>query len=219
MSAFDAALEALPAKRRLFVQHYLDCLNATEAARRAGYSSRTARSIGHENLTKPDIQRAIDEGMRQRTMGRDEVLARLTAHASGSLEDFISLPASIGDDDSPYAAPLTDPNPGLWRLDLAKAKRLGKLHLVKKLKWTEHGPELELHDPQPALLALGKHYRLFVDRQEVSGPDGQAVPISVEGLQQASAELQAWREAQTAALSNTSSVAPTAPTSPTATDD
>lgn len=216
MSAFDAALEALPAKRRLFVQHYLDCLNATEAARRAGYAE--ANKQGPRLLVNVGIAEAVRLGFAAKTISRDEVLARLTAHASGSLEDFISLPASIGDDDSPYAAPLTDPNPGLWRLDLVKAKRLGKLHLVKKLKWTEHGPELELHDPQPALLALGKHYRLFVDRQEVSGPDGQAVPISVEGLQQASAELQAWREAQTAALSNTSSVAPTAPTSPTATD-
>jgi len=46
-------------KQRLFVAAYLDCLNATEAARRAGYSAKTAYSIGWENLKKPEIKQYI----------------------------------------------------------------------------------------------------------------------------------------------------------------
>ncbi|WP_082033697.1 terminase small subunit [Pseudomonas sp. PI1] len=42
-----------------FVEHYLVDLNATQAAIRAGYSERTARQMGAENLSKPVIQAAI----------------------------------------------------------------------------------------------------------------------------------------------------------------
>jgi hypothetical protein len=46
---------ALTDKQRRFVDEYLIDLNATQAAIRAGYSERTARSIAAENLTKPDV--------------------------------------------------------------------------------------------------------------------------------------------------------------------
>lgn len=46
-------------KQARFVEEYLFDLNATQAAIRAGYSVKTARSVGAENLTKPDIQAAI----------------------------------------------------------------------------------------------------------------------------------------------------------------
>ena len=41
-------------------------MNATQAAIRAGYSEKTARSIGMENLTKPDIEEAIAEARAER---------------------------------------------------------------------------------------------------------------------------------------------------------
>lgn len=50
---------ALTDKQQRFVDEYLVDLNATQAAVRAGYSENTARSIGSENLSKPDIQEAI----------------------------------------------------------------------------------------------------------------------------------------------------------------
>ena len=49
----------LTPKERLFVAEYLKCLNATEAAKKAGYSERTAYSIGQENLKKPVIINAL----------------------------------------------------------------------------------------------------------------------------------------------------------------
>ena len=45
----------LTPKQQRFVEEYLIDLNATQAAIRAGYSEKTAKSVGHENLTKPDI--------------------------------------------------------------------------------------------------------------------------------------------------------------------
>lgn len=46
-------------KQIKFSEEYLTDLNATQAAIRAGYSEDTARSIGSENLTKPNIQAYI----------------------------------------------------------------------------------------------------------------------------------------------------------------
>lgn len=52
---------ALTPKQAKFVAEYIIDQNATQAAIRAGYSEDTARSIGSENLTKPDIADAIAE--------------------------------------------------------------------------------------------------------------------------------------------------------------
>lgn len=57
----------LNAKQERFVQEFLVDLNATQAAIRAGYSKDTAKSIGSENLTKPDIQAAIAKGKAKRS--------------------------------------------------------------------------------------------------------------------------------------------------------
>jgi phage terminase small subunit len=52
-------MSTLTEKQRCFVDEYLVDLNATQAAIRAGYSEDSARSIGSENLQKPDVAEAI----------------------------------------------------------------------------------------------------------------------------------------------------------------
>jgi hypothetical protein len=49
----------LSQKQERFVEHYALCGNAAEAARLAGYSAKSARVIGPENLSKPAIQQAL----------------------------------------------------------------------------------------------------------------------------------------------------------------
>lgn len=56
----------LTPKQQVFVAEYLKDLNATQAAVRAGYSAKTAYSIGEENLKKPVIASAIQEAMDKR---------------------------------------------------------------------------------------------------------------------------------------------------------
>ena len=51
----------LTAKQEQFCHEYLIDLNATQAAIRAGYSKKTAKQIGQENLTKPDLANRISE--------------------------------------------------------------------------------------------------------------------------------------------------------------
>lgn len=62
------AKDKLTPKQSLFVAEYLKTGNATESARRAGYSGsdNTLKSIGQENLTKPDIAKAIEKANAKR---------------------------------------------------------------------------------------------------------------------------------------------------------
>lgn len=54
-------------KQKMFCREYLVDLNATQAAIRANYSKKTAGSVGHENLTKPDIQAELKKLMDKRS--------------------------------------------------------------------------------------------------------------------------------------------------------
>jgi len=49
----------LTAKQRAFVDAYIECRNATEAAKRAGYSERSARQVGANNMSKVYIREAL----------------------------------------------------------------------------------------------------------------------------------------------------------------
>ena len=53
-------------KQKLFCEEYLIDLNATQAALRAGYSEKTAYSIGNENLKKPEIQEYIQKRLKEK---------------------------------------------------------------------------------------------------------------------------------------------------------
>lgn len=64
----------LTEKQKRFCEEYLVDLNATQAALRAGYSEKTAYSIGDENLKKPEIQKYLRELMQERSQ-RTEVTA------------------------------------------------------------------------------------------------------------------------------------------------
>jgi phage terminase small subunit len=61
--------DELTDKQRLFVTHYVACLNATRAAELARYEGNriTLAAIGYENLRKPQIRAASDA--RQRGAG------------------------------------------------------------------------------------------------------------------------------------------------------
>lgn len=142
-------------RQQAFVEAYLaNGFNATRAAVTAGYSERSARSIGSENLTKPDIRAAIDKRLKEMAMGADEVLARLTDMAGADMADF-----------------LTASGRGV-KLDLKKAAGAGKLRLVKKFSKTKQGTSIELYDAQAALVQLGRHHGLFLDKLAPTDPTG-----------------------------------------------
>lgn len=81
MAKKNAIAENLNEKQIKFCNEYLIDLNATQAAIRAGYSKKTARIIACENLTKPNIQKYIQElqeGIKKRNrISQDEIMQDL----------------------------------------------------------------------------------------------------------------------------------------------
>lgn len=66
-------------KQRAFVKEYLIDFNATQAAKRAGYSERTAYSIGHNLLKNIEIHKAIEAEL----MTPTEIRKRIEDIATG----------------------------------------------------------------------------------------------------------------------------------------
>ena len=92
---------ALTPKQQAFADYNIECGNATEAAKRAGYSEDTARQIGAENLSKPSISEYIAERMEQQNRKRvadaNEVIEFYTAVMRGEVKDQFGLDASLSD--------------------------------------------------------------------------------------------------------------------------
>lgn len=145
-------MKDLSPKQLSFVEHYLACgFNASEAARRAGYSAKTAQEQGSRLLSNVIVKALVEKRLGEAAMTADEVLARLADQARGTIADFM-----VRND-----------------LDLAAARENGKLHLIKKIKRTTRSDdddnlyttlEIELYDAQAALVHIGRHHKLFTDR-------------------------------------------------------
>ena len=91
----------LTAKQQRFCDEYLIDLNATQAAIRAGYSKKTARKIGQENLTKLDIKQYIEKRMAEKEKSliadQDEVLRYLTSVLRGESQSTEIVVEGVGD--------------------------------------------------------------------------------------------------------------------------
>jgi phage terminase small subunit len=136
---------ALSKKRQKFVEEYLRCFNATEAAINAGYSNKTAHSIGWENLRIPEVADIISKRLEASAMSADEVITRLAEHARADYGKYIDEDGNI---------------------DLATLISDGKSHLIKNIKETKYGKQIEFYGSEPALNLLAKHHGLLTDRIE-----------------------------------------------------
>ena len=80
----------LTAKQARFTEEYLVDLNATQAAKRAGYSAKTAGAVGHKLLKKAEIAAALEEAMQQRAerteLTQDWIIERLVANAERCMQ-------------------------------------------------------------------------------------------------------------------------------------
>jgi len=91
----------LTERQKMFCKEYIVDLNATQASIRAGYSEKTAKQIGSENLSKPYLQEEIARLMKSREervkLTADKVLEdieRVRTLAEGSEQYSVSLKAS-----------------------------------------------------------------------------------------------------------------------------
>ncbi len=145
-------------KQKRFCEEYMIDLNATQAAIRAGYSPKTAYSIGEENLKKPDIQSRIAqlqaEQSRRTGVSADRVVRELAKIAFVNASDLI------------------DPQTASVKLD-ASRDDLAAVQSVKIKTFGEDGleHEVKLADKLRALELLGKHLGVF---KEASSGDPAA---------------------------------------------
>jgi phage terminase small subunit len=154
---------ALTDKQEMFCREYLIDLNATQAAIRAGYSENTARKIGSENLTKPDVQNRIAELKLQRNeqvnIDAAYVLRRLVEIDQMDVLDIMTDDMSI--------KPVSQ-WPASWRrylsgFDLAdmfegRGEEREMVGILKKIKWPDKVKNLEL---------LGKHISVMAFKEQV----------------------------------------------------
>lgn len=89
----------LTEKQERFIDYYIELGNATEAARRAGYSEKTAKQIGSENLTKLDffIKERLKELEDARIAKAEEVLKYLTSVMRGEETEEVVVVEGAGD--------------------------------------------------------------------------------------------------------------------------
>ncbi len=175
------AKKRLTAKQRIFIEEYLRCWNASEAARRAGYRG-AANRVGPRLLANVGIQEAIRARIAEVAMSADEILVRLADIARGSMEDFIRfIEEEVGVEEEIESGVEGTPARKRidWVIDLVQAAEAGKLHLVKSIEMGPWGlKKIDLYDKMEVLALLGKHHRLFVERLEHTGKDGQPLPAA-----------------------------------------
>jgi len=148
----------LNAKQSIFVDEYLVDLNATQAAKRAGYSDDTAHRIGAENLQKPAIAAKIAERLKERESTLiatcDEVLQTLTRtlrrKATESVVVTLKTRKSEFDGDGRKVSS---------EVEVAEV-----VEIPAKLSDVNRAAEL-----------LGKYYKLYTDKTELSG----AIPVVI----------------------------------------
>ena len=90
----------LTEKQKRFCDYYIETGNATEAAIRAGYSEKTAKVIGAENLTKPYLKSYIDERIGQLESNRiadaKEVMEYLTKIVRNEAKEEVVVVSEYG---------------------------------------------------------------------------------------------------------------------------
>lgn len=165
-------MAGLTAKQEAFVQEYLVDLNATQAAIRAGYSEGTARAIGFENLTKPNIVEAIEEAMRARSdrtqVTADKVLTELAKIAFTDIRKAVRWGRSPIDTESENASPN---GLGIYPVELIPSDEIDDdvAAAVSEVSLTQTGIKIKMHDKRAALVDIGKHLGMFTDKIRLSG--------------------------------------------------
>lgn len=89
------------ARQKAFADYYIECGNASEAARKAGYTERSAYSTGERMLRNAEVAQYIKERMdaqdKARIASADEVMQFYSDVIRGKIKDQFGLDASLND--------------------------------------------------------------------------------------------------------------------------
>lgn len=180
----------LTPKQRAFVREYLIDLNGTQAAIRAGYSEKTARSVAAENLTKPNIAAAIDAAMKLRAERTDitanMVLKELAKIGFSDIRKAIKWRAHlVEEEDNPEGGDIAV----IKTIVTNQVELIGSDDIddetaaaISEISQNQGGGiKLKLHDKRAALVDLGKHLGMFKEKVEVTGKDGGPIETNETG--------------------------------------
>ena len=148
----ETKLRKLTNKQRVWLEHYLTCWNASEAAREAAYER--PHQSGYENLSKPYIKERIRRRLAARHITAEEVIAWLSDQARGDIGDFFTEGGRF---------PI---------LDWEKIFEKGLTHLIKSITPTKWGTKIELYSSKDALELLAKHFGLQKEQVAVDVTSG-----------------------------------------------
>ena len=168
----------LTQKQKRFIEEYLVDLNATQAAIRAGYKKTFAKEQGYGNLAKPYIQEAIQKAMDKRSqrteVTQDKVLKELSLIGFSNMKDYVNF--------GPVGVTLKE----LAELPDSASKVISE---VSHNFNAEGGGSIKfkLYDKQAALVNIGKHLGMFIERRETGRP-GEFANLTEEELDRRIAE-------------------------------
>lgn len=163
-------------KQTLFVQEYLVDANATQAAIRAGYSARTASSLGERLLRNVDVSAAIEKAMLERA-ARTGVTADRVVQELANLAFFD--PADIYTPDGSLK-PIHDIPPAarsaIAGLDVTELRDSDGQPVGRAVK-------LRLTDRLGALDKLMRHLGQYQDRVTLKGDAENPLTLLVKAVQ------------------------------------
>ena len=149
----NAVAKQLTPKQARFVDEYLVDLDATNAARRAGYAPTHAKRVAWGLLRKPHVERAVAAAQAKRAkrlqLESDDVLRKLADLAYTDLRELVTWDAG-----------------GVRLIDSAKLSDAASA-AVCKVRETKHGLEVEREPRTQALKLLGMHLGLFEKKVKV----------------------------------------------------
>ena len=131
---------ALTTQQERFVSAYIQCRNATVAAREAGYSESTAVGKAYEILRHPEVKETIKQRFASRAMDADEYLANLAEVARGEWGAYIDC----------------DESGRVLRIDLRQLKADGYGHLIQSAEQTRSGIKVRFPSRIEALKLIGQ---------------------------------------------------------------
>lgn len=142
----------LSEREEAFVREYLVDLSPTKAARRAGYSSKSAKTLGPRVFRRPDVQAAIRKAMEERAkrteVTADKVVQQLGRIAFADMKNYVE-----------------------YGPDGVTLKQSGEVDgtVVGSVSETKEGIKFTLAPKIPALELIGRHLGMWNDKVEVTG--------------------------------------------------
>lgn len=159
----------LTPRQQRFVQEYIVDNNGAAAARRAGYSPRTAKAMAHRLLTNVYLQEAI-----KKATERQEIRTEITADkVLQEIAKVAFLNSKKLYDDNGNIKKLSelddDTSAAIASVSVTDIQTDGEISGKKT--------DAVFWNKLKALEMLARHFGLLVDKKEISGPGGDALEI------------------------------------------